>query len=74
MKKSVKSRTVLNELLYTKATSEYRRAYCPDIYTVIMGLVINASIFGPLSKGAEEEFLGQAIVVYFWAFKILHQS
>jgi hypothetical protein len=39
-----------------------------------MGLVINTTIFGPLSKGAEEEFLGQAIVVYFWAFKILHQS
>ena len=34
--------------------------------------VINAAIFGPLK--AEEHFLGQAIVVYFWAFKILHQS
>ena len=34
--------------------------------------VINAAIFGPLK--AEEHFLGQAIVVYFWAFEILHQS
>ena len=58
------------ENLYTKSIKELTVL----IYAVIMGLVINASIFGPLSKGAEEEFLGQAIVVYFWAFKILHQS
>ena len=61
------------ENLYIKSIKEIT-VLSPDIYAVIMGLVINASIFGPLSKGAEEEFLGQAIVVYFWAFKILHQS